>query len=400
MENNGFFLSPKSRKIVLTVIVLAGILLAITLIFISGLDDFLALAFKSLQVFFFGLLFACLLTPTEKFFERNLKKLFAKYNKDGSKASRIIAVALAAVLFLAVVIGIVLLIVPQLTDSLKILIPNLDKLISGTSDRLKNLSTSSFYQNTVYPIIQDFLSNLTEWINSHIGVDTEFFANATSTITSAIGTLGNAFVGLVIAIYMMLDKERLFAQIRKLCMAIFKQKSGPVVIDAINEGTRIFSGFFGAKLIEAVANGALCFAAMLIFNLPYAALISVIIGVTNIIPFFGPWVGLIVSVLLILITSPSSTLLFLIIGIVLMIIDGNLLGPKILGKSTGLSALWVIVAIFFFGGLFGFTGMLIGVPLLAWILYLVKKFSEASLQKQGLPTDTQSYLKKKKTDNP
>ena len=161
----------------------------------------------------------------------------------------------------------------------------------------------------------------------------------------------------------------------------------------VRKSHSIFSGFISGKLIDSLIIGVLCFVGMTIMKMPYIPLVSVIVGVTNVIPFFGPYLGAIPSILLILLVSPGKGIMFLIFIIILQQLDGNIIGPKILGSSTGLSAFWVIFAILIGSGLFGIIGMIAGVPVFAVIYYLVKTWMEYSLRKKKLPTETEEYEK-------
>ena len=190
--------------------------------------------------------------------------------------------------------------------------------------------------------------------------------------------------------------------IRKLSRAVFPNKWSDYVIEAVEEGARIFSRFFGAKVLEALIIGVLCFFGMIILNMPYATLVSVLVGFANIIPFLGPYIGTFLGAAIIILVDPWQALWFIIFQIVLIQFDANLIGPKLLGQSTGLSPLWVIVSILLFSGCFGIVGAFIGVPVFAWIYYIVKRLAEHSLEKQKKPVETAYYLeesqKKKKTD--
>ena len=153
----------------------------------------------------------------------------------------------------------------------------------------------------------------------------------------------------------------------------------------------IFNGFISGKLVDSLIVGIICFVCLSLLKIPYGLLISVIVGVTNIIPMFGPFIGAVPSAFLLLLVSPAKCLVFIVFVIILQQVDGNIIGPRILGNSTGLSALYVTVAMLLFGKLMGFLGMIVGVPLFATLYYIVKRLAEYSLGKQGLPTDTDKY---------
>ena len=209
-----------------------------------------------------------------------------------------------------------------------------------------------------------------------------------------VGILMDAIVGIVVAIYVLFSKERFAGQAKKMCYSIFPIKASNVILRTTRRADVVFGGFIKGKLIDSAIIGVLCFLGMTLFNMPYAPLISVIIGVFNIIPFFGPIIGAVPSALLILmsdITHPLTCVYFVLFIVVLQQFDGNILGPRILGEATGLSAFWVMFSILFFGGLFGFTGMVVGVPTFTLIYSFVAEISQTRLSRRALPADTAAY---------
>ena len=213
----------------------------------------------------------------------------------------------------------------------------------------------------------------------------------TSSMMNIFGFLYNTVIGVIISIYVLMSTETFTGQAKKITYALLKPDMANSVIDVVRHSNQIFSGFIIGKLIDSAIIGVVCFVVLNLIHMPYAMLVSVIVGVTNIIPFFGPYIGAIPSVLLISLTDLKQGAIFLVFIIILQQIDGNILGPKILGDSTGLSPFWVIFAILLGGGLFGFPGMLLGVPVFAVIYYLVKTFIEYMLYKKKMPLETPSY---------
>jgi predicted PurR-regulated permease PerM len=215
------------------------------------------------------------------------------------------------------------------------------------------------------------------------------FANG---VMSVLNVLYNLFIGIIVAIYILASKDTFAAQAKKVAYGIFKKEHADTVIRYVRISHGMFSGFIIGKIVDSTIVGILCFVAMTVMGLPYALLISVIIGVTNIIPVFGPYLGLIPSVFLILIVNPMQALYFVILIAILQQIDGNIIGPAILGESTGLSAFWVLFSILLFGGLWGIVGMIIGVPLFAVIYRIVADFINWKLLGRDLSTVTDQYL--------
>lgn len=358
----------------------------------------LGVALKGLQAFIFGILFACIMSPMLNGFERKLAEKLSTPENPRKKLVRGIAVTLSVSIIVFVIIAVTILVIPQVGVTVEKIIPSFRNMVNGFNDWVKGLSNREVWQERIYPFVKDVTNYFTKWILSNFGANTELFAVVTTGLVSAVSIIMNMFIGLILSVYLLLSKEKLFAQIEKLCMAIFKKKWGGMVMDVIDEGARIFSGFFGAKVLEAIIMGVICFAGMMIMQLPYATLVSVLVGIANIIPFFGPYIGTILGAALIVLVNPWQALYFIIFMIILVQFDGNFMGPKILGHSTGLSAMWVIFAILFFGGTFGIIGMFVGVPVFAWIYYIVKRICENILEKQGLPTSTDEYIEKRKEE--
>ena len=197
---------------------------------------------------------------------------------------------------------------------------------------------------------------------------------------NAAGIFMNLFIGLVVAIYLLSGRKKFKKQGKLILYSLFKERWANKIVEEIRFADRVFSGFIGGKLLDSAIIGVICYAGMMVLGLPYAILISVIVGVTNIIPFFGPYIGAIPSAIILLTVSPMSCLIFVIFIVILQQVDGNIIGPKILGSSTGLSGIWVLFSILFFGGLFGFVGMLIGVPVFAVIYDLIRQLIVRGLE--------------------
>jgi len=194
-----------------------------------------------------------------------------------------------------------------------------------------------------------------------------------------------------IAIYLWGSKEKFIAQSKKVSYAYLPQKFVDRMILLLQEANKIFGGFISGKIIDSAIIGVLCYIGMLILNIPYALLISVIVGVTNVIPYFGPFIGAIPSILLLLMVDPVEAIWFGVFVLILQQIDGNIIGPKIIGESTGLSAIWVVFSVTIFGGIFGFVGMLLGVPLFAVIYSVLTRSVNERLAKKNLSVSTDYY---------
>ena len=210
-------------------------------------------------------------------------------------------------------------------------------------------------------------------------------------VLTALSFLKNLLVGVIVSVYLLATKERCAAYCRKLtCAALSPAKAG-WVFRAAGTADRIFSGFVRGKLLDSLIIGILCFFFSTIFKFPYAPLVSVIVGVTNVIPFFGPFLGAIPSLFLILLDSPIKALYFLVFIFALQQVDGNIIGPKILGGRTGLSSLWVIIAILVGGSFFGVAGMFFAVPVFACFNTFMDFWMNCRLKKRGMPAEVSAY---------
>jgi predicted PurR-regulated permease PerM len=217
-------------------------------------------------------------------------------------------------------------------------------------------------------------------------------------VFGVVKVLLNIFVGIIISIYLLAGKEKFIGQTKKLIYTLFDARRGNVIIATARKSNDIFGGFIGGKIVDSLIIGLLCYIGTTILNMPYAVLVSVVVGITNVIPFFGPYIGAIPSFVIIALANPIKGVYFLIFIIILQQLDGNVIGPKILGDSTGLSPFWVVFAILVAGGIFGFVGMLLGVPTFAVIYYIIQELISARLAKKKLPQDTDSYIKAQELD--
>lgn len=256
--------------------------------------------------------------------------------------------------------------------------------------------------------IYDYLLQFMDTLNNNIEgfLTTYLLPNMQSLMTtiykgvfSTIGVVKNVLIGVIISVYLMGRRRQFMAQAVLMLRGICNEKVADMVLEELDIANRMFGGFIRGKLVDSLIIGIICFACMSVFRMPYALLISVIIGVTNIIPFFGPFIGAVPSAFLVLISDSGginviNCIYFLIFILALQQFDGNILGPKILGDSTGLSSFWVLFSILLFGGLFGVLGMVIGVPLFAVIYDIVKKFIIASLAKKGKAEEMEKYQRK------
>ena len=223
-----------------------------------------------------------------------------------------------------------------------------------------------------------------------------YLTSITTGLINVFKVLLNIIVGLIVSVYLLFSKETFIGQFKKLNYALFKPKKANIVIQTARKSNEIFGGFISGKILDSMIIGIICYIVLLIMKMPYPVLVSVIVGVTNIIPFFGPFIGAVPSFIIIVLANPIQGLYFLIFVVILQQVDGNIIGPNILGDSTGLSPFWVIFAIMVGGGLFGFAGMLLGVPTFAVIYYIMQEILRYFLRKRDLPQDSSQYIELEK----
>jgi len=287
---------------------------------------------------------------------------------------------------------------------MRVLLPELYKSV------VQLLGNARDYYNTVYRWVMRLLENNPEFAAKATELINEYYSEALAWMNNNLvpqlqaavqaftgGVLGvfvflkNLLLGVIVSMYLMASKEGFAASSCRLCYALLPEGWAAWLIRGVKAADRIFSGFVRGKLLDSLIIGIICFFFSSLFQFPYAPLVSVVVGVTNIIPFFGPFLGAVPSAFLILLDTPMKSLYFILFILVLQQFDGNLLGPKILGGSTGISGFWVMVAILVGGGLWGVLGMFLGVPVFACLYTAVRSYSAYALRKRGLPVDTASY---------
>ncbi|MBQ4396162.1 MAG: AI-2E family transporter [Clostridia bacterium] len=378
------FVKPKWTTVLLAVA--GGVALFLILFNFAFVKEVVGNFLSVLEPLWAGILIAYLLCPMAEFFEKQCAR-FAPI----AKAARQISVLLTAIIVFAVIGLLAWVLIPQLWSSIVDLLPKLPNMVEVQFAKLQTFMASESSAATYMTQILDSAENsLMTWLKTNLVNTITNIANSVVSIGSAIVTI---MLTVIITIYLLLDRERYLSQCRKLFHAVSKnERVNDEIDETIKQAHRIFSGFISGKLLDSLIVGIICFIVLSILQMPYALLISVVIGVTNVIPMFGPFIGAIPSAFLLLLVSPKQCLVFIIFIVILQQIDGNIIGPRIIGNSTGISALYVTIAILLFGKLFGFIGMILGVPLFATIYYIVKRLTEHSLRNQGLPIETSRYL--------
>ncbi len=350
-----------------------------------------------LAPFIYGLVMAYLLCPIYNFTVRSVYDLMNRGKRKFSKALPIAkgvgTVVALAVLFI-VVTGILWMIIPGLVDSIvkiiDILPSSMNQLMHWADLKLQNFPIA---QTRIDSWINHFTENAIQFVTEK--VLPEYTTIATSVSAGLLGVftaLKNIFVAIIICAYFLNSKDLFAAQSKKVIVAFFSEHTAKEILDGASFTNKTFGGFINGKIIDSLIIGLLCFVCMTIFGWEYTLLISCIVGITNIIPFFGPFIGAIPSALLLLMVDPHQCLWFLVFILALQQFDGNILGPKILGDSTGLASFWVLFAVLVGGGLFGFIGMVIGIPVFAVIYAYATRGINRRLEKRGFSTNISDYM--------
>ena len=353
----------------------------------------------------YGAMLAYLLTPVynaiRKATERLLKRMI-KDQKERNKYTRTLATVGSLCFLGIVVIGLISMIIPQLWVSISGIINSIPAFAQTVSQWIEEtFANNPEVESTVMGIYNQAMEKLISWTNSTADLIPNIERVVTGLYTGVINVIAwlkNVLIGVIVMLYLLNMKELLCAQAKKIVYGVFPVTVANNVIERFRFIHQVFGGFIIGKLIDSLIIGILTFMVMSFLQMPYTLLISVIIGVTNIIPFFGPFIGAIPSFIIIVLQNPVQGLYFLIFVIILQQVDGNIIGPKILGDSTGLSSFWVVFAILVFGGLWGFPGMLLGVPIMAVIYYIVSNVVTYSLKKRGIPETEIDYVNLERID--
>lgn len=353
----------------------------------------------------YGLVLAYLLNPVLNMVEnRMMKPIYEKAKLDtikNKKKIRNFSIVITVLIFFLILYGFFSMVIPELIKSIQSIILQFPIYVNNLESWIQELFSNNLkLERTISQLFDRYSPDIIKWMNDTLMPKINVILMELS--LSVIGFakfLWNFIIGLIISIYVMGLKETFAAQGKKIIFALFTPEHAGNLINDIRFVDKTFGGFIVGKLIDSAIIGVLCFLGMSLLKLPYVVLVSVIVGITNIIPFFGPYLGAIPSAILILMVSPPKVIPFIIFILVLQQFDGNFLGPKILGNSTGLNSFWVIFSITLFGGFFGILGMAVGVPIFAVIYALLKRRCSVMLGKKGLSMDTGDYMGREDYEN-
>ena len=360
---------------------ISGIIIAtftMLLINIDGVKKFISGFIGILSPFIWGVFFAFIMSKFANWLEKILPQ------KLSFKVKRAISTTASILLLVASIILMFLIVMPQLTDSVaklsKIIVDFTSKAPTWNEGINSNFQIPSNITELLYEYSNTLISGIWKFLSTNIPSVVNF-------TISTVNGLMNFIIGLIIAVYLLIDREKIIEAFRKFFKAFMSKKIYVKLTVIYNVSITRFYKFFEGKILDSLIVGIICFIGMKILKLDFGILISFIVGVTNIIPFFGPFIGAIPSALILLMVDPMQAFIFLIFVLVLQQIDGNIIGPKILGESVGLSSLWIIFAIIVGGAYFGFLGMILSVPIFSVIHYLVKEEVDKRLGKKTPKTN-------------
>lgn len=363
----------------------AGIFCAFLLFKIQTIMTGVQTVINILKPFLYGAVIAYLLTPLCNKLEHKLCKLFAKKSERVKKPIPFAAVVLSLLFALVLVWLLFMLIIPQVWESIMKIVDMLPAKIDATSkwidNMLRNQPELQIYFETIW---QQAESNMESLLNPDmIQSIPRLLGGISGQVIGVFSTFKNLFLGFLISAYLLASRKLFAAQAKLILHGVFTDKWARIIEEEVRYIDKMFNGFFMGKIIDSAIIGVICFVVTTLLGFDAAAFISVVVGVTNIIPFFGPLIGAVPCALLLLLENPMHCLYFLIFIVILQQLDGNVIGPKILGNATGVSSFWVLFSILLFGGLWGIVGMVIGVPLFAVIYDIIRKLIYRGLKKHA-----------------
>ncbi len=398
----------KNIALITCMVIFFGILAVYVVFRIDKIGEGVHKILQALRPVINGLVIAYLFTPLVNFLERRIFIPIAlrrnpefKLTVKHKKRFRILSVLISMSVVYFLIVVLIRLVMPQLgvsvskiVQQLPVYMENLQSFGARFLNDNKELLASF---DTVITIISE---QITEWMNSTvIPYLQDLVMNLSSALISALKSVWNMVIGIIISVYVVFNKEVFCGQAKKIVYSMFTRERANLLIKDARFISNTFINFIVGKILDSLIVGIICFICCKIFRFPYPVLVAVIIGVTNMIPVFGPFLGAIPAAFLILMVDPLKCLYFIIFILILQQVDGQIIGPTILGEATGISGFWVIFAITLFGGLWGIWGMLIGIPLFAVIYALIRRRIDRKLTGKSLPTETYEYMPLKKIDD-
>lgn len=347
---------------------------------LPAIGDGLKVIFNAVAPFVCGFIFAFLMKP----FRNLVENKWLKNQNWKFKTKRIIAVSLAMLLFILIIVAFFAVLLPQLASSITSFVQSFSTYLDHFESLLNPDNASSPEVGQVISAInsgmKSIVENISTWLTGASGGIQKILSAGVNFVVGIV----NAFIGIIVAVYMLYDEEKFKKTFKRIFYALLPEKGADWLIYVYRLNKVAFNGFIFGKLIDSLIIGILCYISVAIMRIPYPVLIAVIIGLTNIIPVFGPFIGAIPCLFILVVIDPWAALKFLIFIIILQQFDGNLLGPKILGGTIGLPTLWTMFAIIVGGSLFGIVGMIVGVPIFSVLYTLIKDYVNYRLKKKEL----------------
>ena len=369
------------------IVVITGVLAVAVMYYFKDIWGHVTAVVASGMPFFVGILLAFVQMPIMRFFDKWLNRLFSA-KKPHKKLCRVIACTVSMAVLLGLIAGFFVILLPQLIVSVQRLVRAITKFINENSSAVQDLLVEHGIMTFNGTELELAWENIITEASSYISVVMD---SVMAIYQSVYHVVFQGLIGLITSFYILMDTEHFCAIGRKISYALFSERVADALIHWAREASRIFSGFISGKVIDSLIIGVLCYIFMVIFGFDYALLISVIIGVTNIIPFFGPFIGAVPSALVLAMIDPIQALWFAVFIICLQQVDGNVIGPLILGDQVGLPAFWIMVSIVCGSALFGFAGMLLGVPVTALAVAFAETIVNDRLSEKGRSTATSDY---------
>lgn len=366
---------------------------------------FIGSIISALTPVFIGIILAFLLNPIMIYIRRGLASLINKHSDkldyDGAyRKTKVPSLILTVLIFVGFLAGLLRLVLPSVYESLTTLVGNTETYISDAKEWIQKMFSGN-------QLVEDNLSNALVYLEDNVytyvknsimpNLDT-IVLKLSSGVVVGVKAVLDFLVGFIVMIYLLMSKDVLLAQCKKVVYCLFSKKTGNRILDGAAYANAVFGGFINGKIIDSLIIGILCFIFTSAVQMEYAVLISVIVGVTNVIPFFGPFIGAVPGAFLALMDDPIMLVIFVIWIIVLQQFDGNILGPLILGDATGLSGFWVLLAILVGGDLFGVAGMVLGVPIFACLYAFFAVQLRDKLREKNLSSKTEDYFRLKGFD--
>lgn len=364
----------------------------------SGFVGIVNSIFVILRPFTYGIVIAYLVNhlvrPIEKHvFKKLMERLMPKNEAAGKKLARVLSIVVSELAVFAFMSSLLVTILPQISVSILEIV---NKSQTYVEICLKWVEEILDGNEVLEPLVSDWINSFYDYFMSWLKSDVlpqmaTLVSQITSGVISIIKIAVNLVIGVVVSIYLLYSKETFCAQGKKLVYSLFEAKNANRVMEEMTFVDKAFGDYIAGTIIDAVIIGVVNYIFLIAFGMPYPALISIVLAVTNLIPMFGPFIGAIPCGLIILLESPMKCLIFAIFTVILQQLDGNVIKPKIHSSKSGMSGFWILFAIIVFGGLFGILGMIIGVPVMTILYSIIRRLNNRRLRRKGLPQETTLY---------